>query len=131
LYAAEELQSWAKDLRQKALLLSKNYFTLALGLVGTKSAQPWLYQYMLGKTYYKLEMPVNICLESLFNAIQMLDREGAVYPKNVDFSSKCFAKEAIEVSVMRVIYYKTGISIFVHVGLLPVLLCVTEVYDSW
>lgn len=66
--------------------------------MGTKSAQPWLYQYMLGKTYYKLEMPINIALESLFNAMQTLDREGAVYPKNVDFTSKYFAKEAIEVS---------------------------------
>lgn len=99
MYGIEELQSWAKDLHQKALLLSKNCFTLALGLAGTKSAQPWLYQYMLGKAYYKLGMPANICLESLFNAMQMLDREGAVYPKNVDFSSKYFAKEAIEVSV--------------------------------
>lgn len=99
MYAVEELQSWAKDLRQKALLLSKNCFTQALGLAGTKLAQPWLYQYMLGKAYYKLAMPVNICLESLFNAMQMLDREGAVYPKSVDFTSKYFAKEAIEVKM--------------------------------
>ena len=70
---------------------------MALGLTGTKLAQPWLYQYMLSKTYYKLDMPINVCLESIVTTTQMLDREGAVYPKNVDFSSKCYAKESIEV----------------------------------
>ena len=98
MYAGEELHAWAKDLRQKTLLLSKNCFTQALNLAGTKLAQPWLYQYMLGKTYYKLEMPVNICLENLCNALQTLDREGAIYPRNVDLTTKYFAKEGIEVS---------------------------------
>ena len=36
--------------------------------------------------------------------MQTLDREGAVYPKNVDFTSKYFAKEAIEVSDIQNIY---------------------------
>ncbi|XP_065910594.1 calcineurin-binding protein cabin-1-like isoform X2 [Dysidea avara] len=97
LYPAEELQSWAKECRNKGLYLSKTCFTMALGLTGTKLAQPWLYQYMLSKTYYKLDMPINVCLEGIVTTTQMLDREGAVYPRNVDLSSKFFAKESIEV----------------------------------
>lgn len=122
MYAGEELHAWAKDLHQKTLLLSKNCFTQALNLAGTKLAQPWLYQYMLGKTYYKLEMPVNICLENLCNALQTLDREGAIYPRNVDLTTKYFAKEGIDVSeehsCVSVCVYEAAVAYGLDTGLI-------------
>ena len=69
LFSSQAVQSWAATIRREMLQHAENCFQLALGLKGTKHAEPWLYCLMLGKTRYKLGQPAANTLQHLLKVI--------------------------------------------------------------
>ena len=69
LFSSQTVQSWAASTRREMLQHAENCFHLALGLEGTKHAEPWLYCLMLGKTRYKLGQPAANTLQHLLKVI--------------------------------------------------------------
>ena len=62
LFTSQDIQSWASSTRREMLHLAEKSFLQALGLEGTKHAEPWIYNLILGKIGYKLGRPLNTCL---------------------------------------------------------------------
>ena len=69
LFSSQAVQSWATTTRREMLQHAENCFQLALGVEGTKHAEPWLYCLMLGKTRYKLGQSAANTLQHLLKVI--------------------------------------------------------------
>ncbi len=72
LFTSQGSNLWAKSARKDMLLRAETCFQQALGLEGTKHAEPWIYSLMLGKISHKLGRPVAKSLQHLLTVCLLL-----------------------------------------------------------